>query len=121
MIVNTILAGCSYSVPWVKALFHCVCQFYCSKNVKPPVPHACNTYVDDVVSISAALVPDIHMNVRFAVAFQIHLSAKHMFVVSPKNFGASSHVKLAQCVADELADYGQPVWLRHLVCQELPL
>ena len=109
---SSILAGCIYSVPWVKALFQEGSQkaIETSRKVVPHVPHYYSTYVDDVTSLSAGYGPDVqNMIVSVALALKKHQIVKRKFVLSPKSTIVASDAKLALRVAKELSQYGVDV------------
>jgi hypothetical protein len=97
----SILAGCIYSVPWVKSLFHPG-----SKMIMYDHPRY-KTYVDDVSNIAAGYGPDVQdAIIRCALAFNKLVVVRKKFQLSSKSAVVASDRKLAVRVAQELASYG---------------
>ena len=98
---SSILAGCGYSVPWVKALLHPGSQELAREH---PMYR---TYVDDVSNVSVGSAPDVQDEiVRCALSFNSSIVIKRKFTLSPKSAVVASSNKLALRIANELASYG---------------
>ena len=97
----SILAGCIYSVPWVKGLLHSGTIIISEEHVNY------KTYVDDVSNVASGYGPDVQdAVVRCALAFNNLIVVKRKFKLSPKSATVASDRKLASRVAVELADHG---------------
>ena len=104
----SILAGCGYSVPWVKSLLH-----NGSALISSSYPMF-KTYVDDVSNVAAGYGPDVqNAIVQCALAFNSQIVVKRKFRLSAKSAVVASDQKLASRVAKELADYGMCVQVAH--------
>ena len=108
LIDASILAGCGYSVPWVKSLLH-------KGSVIVSSSHPMfKTYVDDCSNVAAGCGPEVEeVIVQCALAFNSQIVVKRKFKLSPKSAIVSSDHKLACRVAKELADYGMCVQAAH--------
>ena len=86
----SILAGCIYCVPWVKALMHPGSLTISIKHDKY------KTYVDDVNNVEAGYGPDVQAAiVECALAFNALVVVKRKFRLSPKSAIVSNDKKLA--------------------------
>ena len=100
----SILAGCGYSVPWVKCLMHPGSAIISSKH------GMYKTYADDVSNVSAGYSPDVQTAiVECALAFNTLIVVKRKFKLSSKSAILANDKKLAGRVAAELAEYGMVV------------
>jgi hypothetical protein len=97
---SSILAGCGYSVPWVKSLMHPGCS-----KISKEHPDF-NTYVDDCANIATGSTSSVLDEVvRCALAFAKVVYARK-FKLSPKSAIVASSLKLGRLIAAELATYG---------------
>ena len=97
----SILAGCIFSIPFVKSLMHegslKVCQI--SKNHK--------TYVDDIANFASGDGPEVQaIIVSAAIVFNEKLVIKRKFRFSSKSTVVASDLGLAKRVAAELKQHG---------------
>ena len=92
---TSILAGCIYSVPMVKALMH-----QGSAQISSVHPMF-KTYVDDTANVASGNFAEVQAAiVECALAFNKLIVCKRRFVLSPKS------IVVANSVASELAQYG---------------
>jgi len=97
---SSILAGCGYSVPWVKSLLHPG-----SVNIAKDHPNY-NTYVDDCANVATGSSSDVQDEVvHCALAFAKIVYARK-FTLSPKSAIVASSLKLGRRIAAELATCG---------------
>lgn len=97
----SILAGCIYSIPFVKCLMHEGSLEICkvSKNHK--------TYVDDIANFASGRASDVcQVILSVALVFKEKLGVRRKFRLSPKSIIVSSELALAKRVAAELKDHG---------------
>lgn len=104
----SILAGCIYSVPWVKGLLH----------PGSSVIHAQHpefaTYVDDVSNVVSGYGPDVEDSIiKCALAFSKLIVVKRKFRLSNKSAIVANDKKLAYRISRELAQSGIVVQVSH--------
>ena len=97
----SILAGCIYSVPWVRSLLHPGSRIISADHLRY------STYVDDVSNVAAGSGADVQEAiVKCALACNRLVVVKRKFKLSPKSATVASDRKLAIRVATELASHG---------------
>ena len=98
---TSILAGCIYSVPWVKSLMH-----QGSARIANDHPMF-KTYVDDTANVASGTFGQVQTAiVECDLAFNKFIIKKRGFVLSPKSAIVATSKKLANSIANELSQYG---------------
>ena len=106
---TSILAGCFYSVPWVKATLYKGCtildQESQDKNNEHPV--IIKTYVDDITQAAKGTFSEVvDALIRATNRFQLYVVQANKLILASKSTIVASSLRLAQTICDELATYG---------------
>ena len=104
---TSILAGCFYSVPWVKATLHKGCTILQNESSRTQNHVIIKTYVDDITQAAKGTFSEVvDALIKAANRFHLFVVKANKLIIASKSTIVASSSKLAQTICSELSTLG---------------